>query len=69
MVKNIRYPQRGTEVVLHLKKEQEEFLDEFRLRSIITKYSDHIVLPIIMKKPETKDSKSALKPKRNRWMK
>ncbi len=61
MVKNIRYPQRGTEVVLHLKEGQDEFLDEFRLRSIITKYSDHIVLPIIMKKPETKDSKSAPK--------
>lgn len=60
-VKNIHYPARGTEVVLHLKKGSEEFLDEFRLRSIITKYSDHIVLPIMMKKPEVKDSKSAPK--------
>lgn len=54
-VKNIHYSPRGTEVVLHLKKDFDEFLDGFRLRNIITKYSDHIVLPIIMKKPETKD--------------
>ncbi len=60
-VKNIHHPARGTEVVLHVKKECEEFLDEHRLRNIITKYSDHIVLPIIMKKPELADDKSALK--------
>lgn len=55
-VKNIHYAARGTEVVLHLKKESEEFLDDNRLRSIITKYSDHIVLPILMKKPEKSPS-------------
>ena len=60
-VKNIHHHARGTEVVLHVKKECEEFLDEHRLRNIITKYSDHIVLPIIMKKPELADDKSALK--------
>lgn len=60
-VKNIHYPPRGTEVVLHLKKDSEEFLDEFRLRSIITKYSDHIVLPILMKKHEPEDKKSEVK--------
>jgi molecular chaperone HtpG len=54
-VKNIHYAPRGTEVVLHLKQDQEEFLDDYRLRTIITKYSDHIVLPIVMKKPEVKD--------------
>jgi molecular chaperone HtpG len=36
----------GTEVVLHLRGEEDEFLDAFRLRSIIHKYSDHIPLPI-----------------------
>lgn len=60
-VKNIHYPLRGTEVVLHLKKDCEEFLDEYRLRSIITKYSDHIVLPIVMKKPESPTDKNAPK--------
>ncbi|MCL5261210.1 MAG: molecular chaperone HtpG [Gammaproteobacteria bacterium] len=42
---------RGTEVILHLKKDEEEFLDYWRLSNIITKYSDHILLPILMKKP------------------
>jgi len=39
---------RGTEVVLHLRADEDEFLDGFRLRSIIHKYSDHIPLPIEM---------------------
>jgi molecular chaperone HtpG len=41
---------RGTEIVLHLKEGEDEFLDSYRLRSIITKFSDHISLPIIMDK-------------------
>lgn len=49
-LKNIDKPTRGTEVVLHLKESEEEFLDSLRLRAIITKYSDHILLPIVMKK-------------------
>jgi len=40
--------QRGTEVVLHLKEGEDEFLDGFRLRHIIKRYSDHITLPIRM---------------------
>jgi len=43
---------RGTEVVLHLREEEDEFLNGFRLRSIIRKYSDHIMLPIIMQTEE-----------------
>ena len=39
---------RGTEIVMHLKDDAEEFLDEFRLRKIITTYSDHIAYPIVM---------------------
>ena len=50
-VKNIHRSARGTEVVMHLNKDEEEFLDDMRLRGIIKKYSDHIVLPIVMKKP------------------
>lgn len=49
-VKNINKFSRGTEVILHIKKEKAEFLDVMRLRSIITKYSDHILCPIVMKK-------------------
>ncbi|MGQ5521992.1 molecular chaperone HtpG [Chitinimonas sp. PSY-7] len=41
---------RGTEIVLHLKEGEDEFLDDWRLKSIIKKYSDHITLPIRMKK-------------------
>jgi len=41
---------RGTEVVLHLREGEDEFLDGWRLRSIIRKYSDHITLPIVMAK-------------------
>ena len=42
--------ERGTEIILHLKKDADEFLSDWRLRSIITKYSDHIGWPIVMKK-------------------
>jgi len=41
---------RGTEVILHLREGEDEFLEGMRLRNIIGKYSDHITLPIIMEK-------------------
>ncbi|KQN47886.1 heat-shock protein Hsp90 [Serratia sp. Leaf50] len=37
---------RGTEITLHLRADQDEFLDDWRVRSIISKYSDHIALPV-----------------------
>jgi molecular chaperone HtpG len=40
---------RGTEVVLHIREDQQEFLDPHRLRGIVVKYSDHITLPVVMK--------------------
>lgn len=43
---------RGSEIILHLKKDADEFLSDWRLRSIISKYSDHICWPIVMKKTE-----------------
>lgn len=49
IVENIDKADRGTEITLHLKKEEDEFLEDYRLRNIITKYSDHILLPIMMK--------------------
>lgn len=49
-IENISKSERGTEIILHLKKEETEFLEDWRLRSIITKYSDHITLPISMKR-------------------
>ncbi|HCF74248.1 MAG: molecular chaperone HtpG [Proteobacteria bacterium] len=47
-IENIERADRGTEITLHLRKDDEEFADAFRLRSIIGKYSDHISLPIRM---------------------
>jgi len=41
---------RGTDVTLHLKEDEKEFLDTWRLRSIISKFSDHIALPVEMLK-------------------
>jgi len=39
-------PVRGTDITLHLKEGEDEFLEEWRLRQIVTKYSDHISVPI-----------------------
>ena len=50
---------RGTEVTLHLKDDAKEFLDDWQLKSIIRKYSDHIQMPIVMKKTEWDKEKSA----------
>lgn len=47
---------RGTEVILHLKEGEDEFLETFRLQNIIHKYSDHIQIPIVMKLQEDSES-------------
>lgn len=49
-IEDVEKTGRGTEIVLHLKEGEDEFLDDWRLKSIIKKYSDHITLPIRMKK-------------------
>ncbi|QDC44705.1 molecular chaperone HtpG [Methylophilus medardicus] len=49
---------RGTEVILHLREGEEEFLNDWKLKSIVRKYSDHITLPIVMKKSEWKDGEN-----------
>jgi len=49
-IENVDQATRGTEVVLHLREGQDEFLDTYRLRNIICKYSDHVSLPILMAK-------------------
>ena len=43
---------RGTEIILFLRKDEDEFLNGMRIRNIIRKYSDHITMPIVMKKEE-----------------
>jgi molecular chaperone HtpG len=49
-IEPLERPQRGTEIVLHLREGQDELLSRWRLASIIRKYSDHIALPIVMAK-------------------
>lgn len=58
-IENVEKTSRGTDVILHLKEGDDEFLNEWRLRSIITKYSDHINIPILMLK-KTDDGKDTI---------
>ncbi len=51
-VATIDKPQRGTRIVLHLKQEEKEFADGWRLRNVVKKYSDHIALPIQLPKEQ-----------------
>jgi molecular chaperone HtpG len=62
VLETVEKPTRGTEITLHLKKDEDEFLDEWRLRGIINKYSDHISLPIVMRveKPAEKEDEKPL---------
>lgn len=55
-ISNIQKSSRGTDVILHLKENEDEFLNNWRLRNIITKYSDHLNITIQMQK-ETDDGK------------
>jgi molecular chaperone HtpG len=52
-IETVEKANRGTEIVLHLREGEDEYLDGFRLRSIIRKYSDHITVPIEMIKEAT----------------
>ncbi|NOS88903.1 MAG: molecular chaperone HtpG [Methylococcaceae bacterium] len=49
-LETVEKAERGTEIVLHLKAAESEFLDGYRIRSIVRKFSDHISLPIVMDK-------------------
>ena len=56
-VETIDRPARGTDVILHLRDGEEEFLSAWKLKSIISKYSDHISLPILMPKQKWDEEK------------
>ncbi|MBP6123290.1 MULTISPECIES: molecular chaperone HtpG [Providencia] len=45
-IADIEKAERGTEITLHLRDDEKEYLDNWRLRSVISKYSDHIALPV-----------------------
>jgi molecular chaperone HtpG len=55
-VADIEKEGRGTEIILHIKDEEKEFLDDYRLRSIVSKYSDHISIPVQLYKDEVPES-------------
>jgi molecular chaperone HtpG len=54
-VETITRPERGTSVTLHLREDAEDYLSTWKLKSIIGKYSDHISLPILMRKEDWKE--------------
>ncbi|MCG4453440.1 molecular chaperone HtpG [Pseudomonas sp. MMS21-TM103] len=64
-VATIEKAERGSRIVLHLKKGEEEFADGWRLRNIIKKYSDHIALPIEL--PKEHQGEEADKPAEPEW--
>lgn len=54
-------PARGTRIVLHVKADEKDFLEEHRLRSVVKKYSDHIAVPILLgEEAESVNAASAL---------
>lgn len=59
-VAEIERPERGTEVVLHLREGEDEFLSGVRLRELIRKYSDHILWPILMRKERWDEGRGEL---------
>ena len=59
-VEMVDKPTRGTDVTLHLREGEDEFLGGWKLKSIIRKYSDHITLPIVMKKEDWKDGEQVM---------
>ena len=54
-IESIKLEDYGTTVILDVKKAESEFIDGFRLRGIVSKYSDHITVPIMMIKPSEED--------------
>src|SRR5450830_930534 len=57
-VETITRAQRGTSVILHLRDDAGDYLSSWKLKSIIAKYSDHIALPIQMRKEEWKEGEN-----------
>lgn len=54
-IQTVEKASRGTDVILHLREGEDEFLNDWKLKTIVRKYSDHITLPIVMKKSEWND--------------
>ena len=57
-VSDIERAERGTQITLHLKDDSLDYLNAWKLKSVINKYSDHISLPILMQKEEWKEGEN-----------
>jgi len=57
-VETITRPERGTSVILHLREDAGDYLQSWKVKGIIAKYSDHIALPIQMRKEEWKEGEN-----------
>ncbi|MDR2328634.1 MAG: molecular chaperone HtpG [Comamonas sp.] len=57
-VEQIDRAQRGTSIILHLREDAQDFLNGYKLKEVIAKYSDHISLPILMEKEEWKEGEN-----------
>jgi molecular chaperone HtpG len=67
-VESVERPQRGTEIIITLSKENKEYAEKFRVKSVVSKYSDHISLPISMlKDPELDDKGKPKKDQQPEW--
>ena len=65
-LETIERAQRGTDVILHLRDEETEFLSTWKLKSLISKYSDHLNLPVLMQR-ETWDAEKSEQVKTEEW--
>ena len=61
-IEQIERAERGTSIILHLRDDAGEFLNGYKLKQVIAKYSDHISLPILMEKEEWKESEKEGEP-------
>ncbi len=68
-IENKSKTERGTVITLNVKKDADEFLDSFRLRSIITKYSNYVPFPIYLKDLDNKDEKEKINEGDPLWLK
>ena len=69
VVESFNKENRGTTVTLNIKKDSDEFLDSFRLRSIITKYSNYIPFPIYLKDLDNKEKEEKINEGNPLWLK
>jgi len=66
-VETIERPERGTKIVLHLKEDEHEFAQDYRIRTLVRKYSDHIAFPVRMRKGEKEGEYEAVNHAQALW--